>query len=118
MTAGLDCGPVFECEALAIGETETAGELHDRLEAAGGELLAKHLDKILGGELDACEQDEDKATYAPKIKNADARLEWELPAGQLERAVRAFNPAGESAGAQVQITIEIALGAEAWHLYR
>ena len=92
MTAGLDCGPVFACEALAIGDTEMAGELHDRLAAAGGELLVKHLDEILRGELEASEQDEDKATYAPKIKNADARLDWELPAEQLARAVRAFNP--------------------------
>jgi methionyl-tRNA formyltransferase len=92
MTAGLDCGPVFACEAMAIGEHETAGELHDRLAAAGGALLAKHLDEILAGDLEAREQDEERATYAPKIKNTDACLDWELPAAQLARTVRAYNP--------------------------
>ena len=93
MTAGLDCGPVFVSHCLEIGETETAGELHDRLAAAGGELLAKHFDEIASGQLVASEQDEAKATYAPKIKNADAQLDWTHPAENLERAVRAYNPA-------------------------
>jgi len=45
------------------------------------------------GRLAATEQDEDQATYAPKIKNADAELDWRLPAVQLARAVRAYAPA-------------------------
>jgi methionyl-tRNA formyltransferase len=92
MTAGLDCGPVFACDAMAIGERETAGELHDRLAAAGGELLGKHLHGILDGSLEAVGQDEDGATYAPKIKNSDAELDWQWPADELARAVRAYNP--------------------------
>ena len=92
MTAGLDCGPVFAREAMAIGEQETAGELHDRLAAAGGVLLMKHLHEILDGSLEATGQDEDRATYAPKIKNSDAELDWQRPADELARAVRAYNP--------------------------
>ena len=43
VTAGLDCGPVYAREALAIGEEETAGELHDRLAMLGGELLGSQV---------------------------------------------------------------------------
>ena len=92
MTAGLDCGPVYVSRALAIGEDETAGELHDRLAAAGGELLAQHLEEIMGGRLSAEEQDEAQATYAPKIRNADAKLDWQEAAEHLARAVRAYSP--------------------------
>lgn len=92
MTAGLDCGPVFVCESTAIGSQESAGDLHDRLAAAGGALLAKHLREILDGALEATKQDEDRATYAPKIKNSDAALDWQRPAAELVRAVRAYNP--------------------------
>ena len=92
MTAGLDCGPVFVSHGLKIGEKETAGELHDRLAAAGGELLARHFDEIASGRLVAEEQDEAQATYAPKIRNADAQLDWAQPAVSLDRAVRAYNP--------------------------
>jgi methionyl-tRNA formyltransferase len=91
MEAGLDTGPVFACEPVVIGERENAGELHDRLAAAGGELLVTHLDDILSGR-EARSQDEALATYAPKIRPADAQLDWQLDAAQLERMVRAYNP--------------------------
>jgi methionyl-tRNA formyltransferase len=92
MTAGLDCGPVFVEEALAIGAEETAGELHDRLAALGGELLVRHFEAILNGELDAAQQDDALATYAGKISKQDARLDWQRPAAELHRQVRAYNP--------------------------
>lgn len=92
MTAGLDCGPVFAVESIPIGAEETAGELHDRLAALGGALLVSNIDAIAGGRLDPVEQDETLATYAPKIDKQDALLEWSLPAADLGRRVRAYNP--------------------------
>ena len=92
MEAGLDTGPVFACEPVAIGERETAGELHDRLAAAGGGLLVTHLDAILAGSLEAKPQDDALATYAPKIRPADAQLDWQQDAAELERMVRAYSP--------------------------
>ena len=92
ITAGLDSGPVYVEEALAIGDEETAGELHDRLAALGGELLVRHFDAILGGTLEAVEQDESRATYAGKISKQDAELDWQRPAVEVHRQVRAYNP--------------------------
>jgi methionyl-tRNA formyltransferase len=92
MTAGLDCGPVFAVEQVAIGPDETAGELHDRLARAGADLLARELGPIVAGRVVAQPQDDSRATHAPKIRNADARLDWAADAAELERAVRAFNP--------------------------
>jgi methionyl-tRNA formyltransferase len=92
MTAGLDCGPVYVEEAVAIGPQETAGELHDRLAVLGGELLVRHFDAIVNGTLDAVEQDDSSATYAGKISKQDSRLDWQEPADALQRRVRAYNP--------------------------
>lgn len=92
MTAGLDCGPVYVEEPVAIGPEETAGELHERLAALGGELLVRHFDAIVNGTLEAVEQDETAATYAGKISKQDARLDWQRPAEELHRRVRAYNP--------------------------
>ncbi len=92
MEAGLDTGPVYASAALDIGRTETAGELHDRLAQLGGELLLAHLADILAGRLAAAPQDDALATYAGKIETADAVLDWQRPAGDLERRVRAYNP--------------------------
>ncbi len=107
VTAGLDSGPVYVTSELPIGERETAGELHDRLAALGGKLLADNFEGILSGTLPATEQDEGAATYAGKIDTSDARLDWSESAEMLSRRVRAFNPApgayffadGESEGA-------------------
>ena len=92
MEAGLDTGPVFAAGEVSIGKVETAGELHDRLADLGGEMLVEHLDRILSGEVTAEPQDESLATYAGKIRKEDARLDWQLEAGQLDRIVRAYNP--------------------------
>ncbi len=92
MTAGLDCGPVFHTEEIPIGSDETAGELHDRLAALGGATLVQHLDAIASGELLAAEQNDALATYAPKINKTDAEIDWSLPATEVARRVRAYNP--------------------------
>lgn len=93
MTAGLDCGPVFLSESIALGVAETAAELHDRLATLGGKLLVENLDKILSGTITAAEQNESLATYAAKIKTSDARLQWQLSAADIDRRIRAYNPA-------------------------
>ncbi len=93
MTAGLDCGPVFSESVVTIGANECAGELHDRLAALGGELLVAGLPGVLNGELVSSEQDESRATYAAKIQKQDAELDWGQTARELQRHIRAYNPA-------------------------
>ena len=92
MTAGLDSGPVYTIATLAIGETENAGELHDRLATLGGATLLANLDDILDGRIAAIEQDESAATYAGKIDKKDAQIDWTAGADELARRVRAYNP--------------------------
>lgn len=92
MEAGLDTGPVYVARALAIGERETAGELHDRLATLGGKMLAAELPVILDGDIVPRPQEDSLASYAGKINKADAELDWRLESGELERRVRAYNP--------------------------
>ncbi len=92
MEAGLDSGPVYADAAIEIGADETAGELHDRLAALGGELLVSQLPGILAGSLPAVPQDAALATHAGKIQTADSVLDWRCTASDLARRVRAYNP--------------------------
>ena len=55
-------------------------------------MLRKHLAAILAGKQTATAQDDALATYAPKIRTADAMLDWQRPADELARVVRAYNP--------------------------
>jgi methionyl-tRNA formyltransferase len=92
IVARLDAGPVFARTSVPVLPGETAGELHDRLAGLGARLLADSLDDVLAARTDPVPQREADATYAHKITKAEALLDWQQPARQLECQVRAFNP--------------------------
>ncbi|HLU05313.1 MAG TPA: methionyl-tRNA formyltransferase [Woeseiaceae bacterium] len=92
MEAGLDTGPVYVQQSIGIDPGHTAGELTERLGELGGELLVRYLPQILDGSLRPQAQDESRATYAGKIDKAEARLDFRLPAIELERRIRAYDP--------------------------
>jgi len=92
MEAGLDTGPVYAASSIDIGGLETAGELHDRLARLGGQLLVRQLEGVVSGTCVAAAQQASEATYATKIRSADAELNWRRSAAELQRAVLAYNP--------------------------
>jgi methionyl-tRNA formyltransferase len=93
MEAGLDTGPVLVERRTPITPDETGGSLHDRLSALGADALAEGLRRTLAGEvLVPRTQDDDGVMYAHKLDKAEARLDFSLPAIELERKVRAFDP--------------------------
>jgi methionyl-tRNA formyltransferase len=89
MEAGLDTGPVLLSGALPINDNDTAATLHDKLADLGARLVVEALGKL---PLPLLPQQECGVTYAAKIEKAEAGLDWRLPAVQLARKVRAFNP--------------------------
>ncbi len=88
----LDAGPVFGVLTEEIRPSDTAGQLLDRLAAAGADLMVATLDGIESGELQAREQPPHGVSLAPKITPADARVDWRRPAMAVDRVVRACTP--------------------------
>jgi len=93
MDAGLDTGDTLLIERLAIASEETAGTLYDKLAALGAQAIVRALVLLAAGSLRRRPQGKAGATYAPKITREEAALDWSRDAAELERAVRAFNPA-------------------------
>ena len=89
MDAGLDTGAVLHRASLPIDDDDTAASLHDKLAELGARLIVEALAK---SPLTPTAQPDQGATYAAKIDKAEAWLDWLLPASQLARQVRAFNP--------------------------
>ncbi|MPZ87428.1 MAG: methionyl-tRNA formyltransferase [Nitriliruptorales bacterium] len=89
---GMDTGPILAQARTPVRPGETAGELMTRLADLGAPVLVQAVRGFVGGTLEPQPQDNERATYAPKIVPDDARLDWARPAADLERAVRAFNP--------------------------
>ncbi len=90
MEAGLDTGPVLLRQAVTIGAEETTGELHDRLSALGADLILQALDRL--PDLVPEVQPDQGVTYAAKIDKAEARVDWPLPAVQVDRLIRGLSP--------------------------
>jgi methionyl-tRNA formyltransferase len=92
MEAGLDTGPVGMVEKLVIGPDMTAGELHDALAPLGADLMARALAALGRGALRFTPQPEEGVTYAAKLTNAEARLNWARPASQVHDLARGLSP--------------------------
>ncbi len=81
---GLDTGPVYGSVELAIGATESADSLRQRLVEAGSRLLVQQLTDGLGAP--AAQLGE--PTYAAKLTAADLRLDWTQPSERNARVIR------------------------------
>jgi len=92
MDKGLDTGPILSQREYPIPDEMTAGTLFDELARMGAELLIETLPAYLEGKIQPQVQDDEKATYAPRLKKTDGELDLTQPAGDLSRKVRAFNP--------------------------
>ncbi|MDQ2070897.1 methionyl-tRNA formyltransferase [Natronospira bacteriovora] len=92
MEAGLDTGPVLLERRIEIGERETAGELHDRLAALGGNAILDAVDGLATGRVKARAQPESGVTYARKLHKSEADIDWQQSALTIDRRVRAFSP--------------------------
>jgi len=96
MDEGLDTGPVLLRHALAMGDRDTTGSLTERLSALGAEAIVEALRSL--PELRAAAQDASQATYAAKISKAEARIDWTRSSQEIDRQVRAFDPAPGAEG--------------------
>ncbi len=86
----MDEGDILAQQEVEILPEENAGDLEARLAQIGAELLTKTIAQI--DKITPQKQDDAKATYAPKIKKEDGKIDWARNAGKIERQVRAFTP--------------------------
>ena len=92
MNAGLDTGDILHLVSTPISEDETGGSLHDRLAQLGATAIIETLNQLTRNELKPVKQDDTLATYAHKLDKAEAEINWQQSAQQIEQQVRAFNP--------------------------
>ena len=88
----LDAGPVFGVVTEPIGPADTAGALLERLAVSGAELLLSTVDSIAAGSARPVEQPTDGVSYAGKITQGDARVDFTAPAFVVDRLIRSVTP--------------------------
>lgn len=91
----IDTGEIIDQQKMAIGEDETAGELHDRLMIEGARLLLKTLRAIASGNYKTFPQpalQEEAVRQAPKIFREDCRISWEQGMAAIHNHIRGLSP--------------------------
>ncbi len=92
MDEGLDTGDVLAEARLPIGAEATAATLHDELAKLGAAQLLAVLSQLAAGGVRPQPQSRDGVTYAEKLLKSEARIDWQQPAANIDRQIRAFNP--------------------------
>ncbi|WP_457582132.1 methionyl-tRNA formyltransferase [Ensifer canadensis] len=92
MDKGLDTGPVALTKAVQIGETMTAGELHDKLMQVGANLMKEAIGKLEADDLPLTEQAEHGVVYATKISKAETRIDFSKSAREVHDHIRGLSP--------------------------
>jgi methionyl-tRNA formyltransferase len=88
----MDHGALLAQKTITLTDNDNFTSLHDKLAQLGADLLIDTLPKYLNNELKPIPQDESKATYCQLIKKEDGKIDWNKPAEDIERQVRAFTP--------------------------
>lgn len=93
MNEGLDTGDMLHKVVCPIKPTETSASLYAKLAELAPPALLEVLNGLTSGQFKPEKQQEQFANYAEKLTKEEAKLDWHLTACQLERNIRAFNPA-------------------------
>ncbi|MGB1311329.1 MAG: methionyl-tRNA formyltransferase, partial [Leucothrix sp.] len=92
MAVGLDTGDMLLKTHHPIAASDTAASIHDVLASDGAEALLTVLAQLSSGDVSPEVQDEAQSTYAAKFDKAEASIDWQQSAADIDRLVRAFNP--------------------------
>lgn len=91
MDEGLDTGDMLAVAECEIAVNETGSSLHDRLMELGAKTLMSALPAIAEQTQTATRQNDAEACYAVKLTKAEAKINWQLSASEIQRAIRAYN---------------------------
>ncbi len=92
MDTGLDTGPILARAQIPISAQDTTGSLTAKLSLIAAQLLLEVLPRWSRGELTPQPQNEAEAICCSSISKEKGEIDWHLPAIEIWRQVRAFQP--------------------------
>ena len=90
---GLDCGDILLVAETPITETETYGELSDRLSVLGAELIVRALRLLESGNYTLTPQGEEGVGVVRKISKDHAKVDFSKSVKEVVDLIRGMNPA-------------------------
>jgi len=92
MDKGMDTGPILTRAQIPISTQDTTGLLATKLSVVAAQLLLEVLPCWCRGEITPRTQDKAEATYTSQLSKEGGEIDWHLPAVDIWRQVRAFQP--------------------------
>ena len=92
MNEHMDQGDIITSRKVKIEPEDTAGSLSDRLARIGADSLLETIELIEKGKAVQLSQDDRAATFAPRIKKDDARIDWSKTSVEVSNFIRGMNP--------------------------
>jgi methionyl-tRNA formyltransferase len=95
MDVGLDTGDMLYKTICPIEADDTSSSLHDKLAQQGGQAITTvlaNLQTLQDYQAQREVQDQTQATYAQKLVKAEAKINWQQPAADIDRQIRAYQP--------------------------
>jgi len=92
MDRGIDTGDMLLKAETKIGETETCGELTERLSHLGAELLVQTLRELERGTLHPAPQNETEMSYDPMLTKELGRTDFTADAEAVKGLINGLNP--------------------------
>ncbi|HEY0896456.1 MAG TPA: methionyl-tRNA formyltransferase, partial [Sphingobacteriaceae bacterium] len=91
----IDTGDIIFSEKVAVGDTDTAGDLHDRLMEVGAALLVRTVKAIETGDYQETPQEqviEAGLKHAPKIFKEDCAINFNQDVEKVFNHIRGLSP--------------------------
>ena len=92
MDAGIDTGDILLQQKTEIGESETCGELTERLSAIGAGLLGRTLRAMIQGTLRSFRQNESEMSYDSMLDKSLAIMDFTAQANLVRGRINGLNP--------------------------
>lgn len=92
MALKMDSGDILFQKPYLLDGTETTGSFLERVSRDGALYMVEVLTKMEKGELTGIPQDDERATYCSKVNKEDGLIDWNAPAAEIERLIRAYSP--------------------------
>lgn len=92
MKKGLDTGPIIAQAQIPVSDIDNTSSLTIKLSLIAAQLLLEILPPWLRGEITPRPQDKTKASYQGEFSKQDGEIDWNLPATDIWRRIRAFYP--------------------------
>ena len=92
MDEKIDHGKIISRINCQIPEKITYRQLSLLMAELGGKIIVDTIPKWINNEIEPEIQKEVEASYTKTLKKEDGKIDWNLPATQIEKKIRAFDP--------------------------